>query len=368
MVSLDDFSRLVSGIHASATDPELWSVTVGDMGRAFDGANVGLVVGCGPSRVLEHASISTSAVLAYAEHYARLDHFFASVQAGPVGAVRTAAELMSPYQNCEFDADWARPNGLEDGLFMRLTSTPSATSVAIATPRRRERFDTTEHVALLRHLAPHLQQTLQMQSLLRDADRQSHGLAAAGEALRHGIIVVTLHGTIIYANHAAEAILRLQDGLRSCAGRLQASTSHDDGELQYSISLALSAEPRTGRAMLCSRTSGSHGYLVHVSPLRARAVGGSISIEPSALIVIVDPERQLTLPAVILQRLFGLTASEAQVALMVVDSHGLKAIADELSVSLATVKSHLNRVFQKTDTHRQSELVRLLLSLDPLLH
>jgi DNA-binding CsgD family transcriptional regulator len=41
-------------------------------------------------------------------------------------------------------------------------------------------------------------------------------------------------------------------------------------------------------------------------------------------------------------------------------------IADEPSVSLATVKTHLNHVFEKTDTHRQAELVGPILTLDTL--
>jgi DNA-binding CsgD family transcriptional regulator len=47
--------------------------------------------------------------------------------------------------------------------------------------------------------------------------------------------------------------------------------------------------------------------------------------------------------------------------------HGadLKEISEELSISLTTVRTHLQHVFDKTDTRRQAELVRLLLVLSP---
>jgi hypothetical protein len=48
--------------------------------------------------------------------------------------------------------------------------------------------------------------------------------------------------------------------------------------------------------------------------------------------------------------------------LMVMRGQGRNHIADELLLSLATVKTHLHHAFDKTDTHRQAELVRLLLS------
>jgi DNA-binding CsgD family transcriptional regulator len=84
------------------------------------------------------------------------------------------------------------------------------------------------------------------------------------------------------------------------------------------------------------------------------------------MIVIVDPDLEPEPPVLLLRRLYGLTRSEAEIALMVLRGQGRNHIADELSLSLATVKTHLHHVFDKTGTHRQAELVRLLLSLDPL--
>ena len=59
-------------------------------------------------------------------------------------------------------------------------------------------------------------------------------------------------------------------------------------------------------------------------------------------------------------KLYKLTASEIRVldALLKVD--GVKAMAEMLGVSQATVRTHLHNVFQKTGTRRQSELVKLV--------
>jgi DNA-binding CsgD family transcriptional regulator len=40
---------------------------------------------------------------------------------------------------------------------------------------------------------------------------------------------------------------------------------------------------------------------------------------------------------------------------------GIQAGADRLSISRAIARTHLSRVFQKTGTGRQAELVRLLM-------
>ena len=65
----------------------------------------------------------------------------------------------------------------------------------------------------------------------------------------------------------------------------------------------------------------------------------------------------------VLRRIYGLTRAESQVAMRVLNGDGLAPIAEELSVSLTTVRTHLQRIFDKTGTHRQAELVRLLLTV-----
>ena len=110
---------------------------------------------------------------------------------------------------------------------------------------------------------------------------------------------------------------------------------------------------------------GSASLIVHVLPLDETTFA-SPRPQNRAMIVIVDPDLEPEPPASLLRRLYGLTRSEAEIALMVLRGQGRNHIADELSLSLATVKTHLHHVFDKTGTHRQAELVRLLLSLDPL--
>lgn len=79
------------------------------------------------------------------------------------------------------------------------------------------------------------------------------------------------------------------------------------------------------------------------------------------VIFLCDPKQKQVADPEILKETYGLTRSEAVVASMLVDGHSLEEIAEELGVELSTARSHLKRVFTKTDTHRQSDLVRLLM-------
>lgn len=79
------------------------------------------------------------------------------------------------------------------------------------------------------------------------------------------------------------------------------------------------------------------------------------------VIFLCDPKQKEISDPKILMETYGLTRSEAIVAAMIVDGHSLEDIAEELGVEMSTARSHLKRVFAKTETHRQSDLVRMLM-------
>ena len=62
----------------------------------------------------------------------------------------------------------------------------------------------------------------------------------------------------------------------------------------------------------------------------------------------------------VMARAFGLTPSELRVLFAVVEAGGVPETAEALGIGQATVKTHLHRVFCKTSTRRQAELVKLV--------
>ena len=71
----------------------------------------------------------------------------------------------------------------------------------------------------------------------------------------------------------------------------------------------------------------------------------------------------MTAPEDQLRALFGLTRGEAQVALGIAAGKCADEIAQERAVKVGTVRTQLKALRQKTDTDRQAELVRLLLTI-----
>ncbi|HUL64873.1 MAG TPA: helix-turn-helix transcriptional regulator [Burkholderiaceae bacterium] len=81
--------------------------------------------------------------------------------------------------------------------------------------------------------------------------------------------------------------------------------------------------------------------------------------DEAAVLMLIDPPPAAVGTLTALQRLFGLTAAEARVLALLLDDCRPREIADELQISITTVRSHLQALFSKTGTRRQSELVAL---------
>ena len=355
---------MVTAIHAAAIDPEHWIAAMAAVRETLHSRAAGVIIAEDSSRVVKSASLPEAAQVSYSDHYRQIDYVLDAVEHGPVGLIRGGEQLIALNARSEFNADWMRPHRMEDGLFVRLTDGPAPTSFLVAAARERSgSYATTERIKVVSALVPHLQQALRTQSLLADLVHRVDDVALAVDGIRHGVMVVGPGAAVVHHNRAAELILSLGDGLSVRTGILRAASPPLDVALQRAVSSAMGLGDTSTRAadsLNIPRADGQNSYVVHVLPYTEASTGGD---ESRALVFLIDPQARRVCSAELLRRVYGLTNSEAAVALHIADGQGIKAIADELSLSTATVKTHLQRVFSKTGTHRQAELVRLLLEM-----
>ncbi|GFG68803.1 LuxR family transcriptional regulator [Mycolicibacter senuensis] len=354
-MAIDDFSRLVAAVYRAVMSPADWTAVLCELQRTLD-AQCALVRVDESGRTIQNASLAAEARADYEQHYRRIDYVLAAVEQSPVGVLRSGRSLIALQAKSEFHVDWLRPLEMTDGLLVRLTGGPAPQAFLAAGPRSPEPF-----VPLISALVPHLQQALRCQARLAAADRRAVDLANVTEALRQAVIVVTTDSRIVYANAAAEDMLRSGGGLRMRGGRLEAVAASADNALQRGIHDALAAGDSTpsGSSVLCTRPANQRPYIIEVLPAES-AAGGSAR---RAMVMVFDPEHESDTTPALLRRHYGLTAGETEVAVMVLSGSGVKDIAERMSLSQATVKTHLQHVFDKTGTHRQADLIRLLLSL-----
>lgn len=364
MVTIDDFSRIVSALSTSAIHPENWVVAMAELARTLDAMGGGVLIADGTAPSIMTTSMPQEATTTYGEYYRHIDYVLAAVERSPAGLIRSGSELIAMNADSEFNNDWMRRYQLGDGLFVRLAGVTVPTYFVITAPKRSEPFATTERIKLVSAVVPHVQQALRTQEHIKGLTDAANGAERAFDLFRHGIAIVAPGQHVVRLNSAAEHILKSGDGLRIRSGIIEAACANANAELRRSIAGPLldeSGGARSGNSFVCARPSGKRPYVIHVLPF----VADHDESEPRAMLVVIDPEQRPEPPPLVLRRLYGFTKCEADIALHVLRGEGLKPISEELSLSMATIKTHLQRVFEKTNTHRQAELIRLLLAIMP---
>ena len=181
-----------------------------------------------------------------------------------------------------------------------------------------------------------------------------------------GILIVDAPCRLLHANAAADAILARGDGLSCTGGGHVVARSHAETQRLHRL-VAAAASPAAAApsaavgAVRVSRAEVRPALLVTVSTLpRARhALSGH---RPMAVLLVADPQARAAPPIAALSALYGLTAAEARLAAALAAGQGLKNYASGSGIALCTARWQLQQVLAKTDTHRQSDLVRLILA------
>jgi DNA-binding CsgD family transcriptional regulator len=216
-------------------------------------------------------------------------------------------------------------------------------------------------------LVPHLQRAVAIGRLF-DQSRATEG--ALTETLDHveaAVFLVGPEGAITFSNTPAKAMLRDGRIVREQDNTLRAATPKADHILRDIFASAEKGDASVGiRGVAVPLTDTSQEqWFAHVLPLTSghrKQTGLAHAAVAAVFIRKTAPDAPPPLESI--AKLYELTASEVRVLDAVLKVSGIKAMADMLGVSQATVKTHLHNVFRKTGTGRQSDLVKLVAGID----
>lgn len=221
----------------------------------------------------------------------------------------------------------------------------------------------------------HLSKSLGTMLRLRDTELRLASTLSALDRLTGAIVLLGNRGHVLFANDAALKILAASDGLAlrsslfagSGLGVLHASRPYDQALLQHRIQEAVAADPlqssHFNQGLKLQRPSGRHPLVLQLAPLSERSELAHADRQAYVIGFITDLSERIRLDAGLLDALYGLTPAETRLAGELLMGDALPAIATRLGVGASTVKSHLKSLFAKTATHRQADLVKLLMSL-----
>ena len=219
-------------------------------------------------------------------------------------------------------------------------------------------------IRLFALLSAYVRRAVRLSYVLEFRTLDSDMASLACEQQTHGVLVLDSVGKVVLANRAVRSMCALRDGLVLTAEGVELQRRSDHRKLQTLIANAVAiAGGRLapgGGAMLVPRPSGKRPYQLSVVPMPKWQTLWA-SHPPAATVIVADPEAAPELPPDLLKRLYGLSPREAELAIEMASGASLDVCAERLGITKGTAKLYLHNIFRKTETHRQAELVALLL-------
>ncbi len=360
-----EIEKIVEAAYDAALDQTLWPGVVERLRVAFNAASANVTV-FDPSEMrgfVVNSGSDPAMIESYVQYYARTDPRVRLMPRLPLGQAFANEALLptSVLLQSECYADWLRPQGLFHGAVgITMRDGQLLGGIALARSRSQNAFDADTLAALSRTM-PHIGRAVRTTCRLALAEAKSSDALHLLAALREGALLLDRDRQILYANPAAERILGLNDGLTTIGGKLHAQQPSDNDRLR----LACAEDISHGMATIqVERPSGQAGFTLSIQPagasLHASNVWHSLR-RPTTVVFIIDlTQESRPRTSAALASVYHLTASEARVASLLAEGKGTQDAAAAMKVKVATVRWHLQRVFEKTGTSRQAELARLV--------
>jgi len=212
----------------------------------------------------------------------------------------------------------------------------------------------------------HLIRAVRINRRLCELDIKHVAATERFEAFSQGALLADASGRVVRANAAAKAMLDKGSGIILDKGRLAAAGCPDLLQrLIASCALTSPAVGGPGGELKIPRELPMLPLVVTVTPLRSKFRLADVPWigvgTPVAIVTVSDPDLDRRRREKNLRRRFGLTSAESRLAVEILKGDGRAAAAKRRGISDATAKTQLASIFDKTGTHRQAELIRLLL-------
>jgi DNA-binding CsgD family transcriptional regulator len=369
MQDAERIPSLVGDIYDAALDPALWSDVLCDVRDFVGGAAAWVFSKDTSSKSLniyyDCGGVDRHYHQLYCDQYAKLDPLTSGQVLAEIGRPISTADIMAvdEFERTRFCQEWRRPQGFID--FGTAALDKSATGAALFGVFRKERqglFDDDAR-SRMRQIVPHIRRAMLIGRAIDLKTAEASALADTLDGVSAGMFLVDKSGRIIHANASGRAMLDERSVLRAISGRLAANEAKATLALNEVLAVAARGDAAVGIKGVSVPLAARDGdlYVAHVLPLSGgeRRRAGS-SYQAVAALFVHKAELGAPSPPETIARHYKLTPTELRVLLAVVEVGGVPEVADLLGISQGTVKTHLHRLFAKTDTARQADLVKLV--------
>lgn len=363
----EQLSALIGDIYDAVLDPAQRIDVIEKIARFSGGHSGGLLskhsLGCSENLYC-YIGADPESLQAYSESYPKLDPTVATHSFG-LAQVVSATDVVpyDEFRRGRFYREWARPHGWVDVASAVVDkSTTSCTFLSVV---RHEATGVVDN-EMRRRMAlviPHVRRAYLIGKTINLGQSEAACFSDILDGLSAGMILVDGIGRVVHANAAGNAILRAADFLRTVHGRLVAGDASTNAAFRDILVAADAGDAAIGVRGVALPLTAHDGerYVAHVLPLTSgvRRQAG-LAFNAVAALFIRKAALEASATPDVIGRMYKLTPAELRVLLAIVDVGGVPEVAAALGVASTTIKTHLNRLFEKTGVCRQADLVKLV--------
>jgi DNA-binding CsgD family transcriptional regulator len=301
----------------------------------------------------------------YHEKYFRINPLFPTVVFFDVERPLSIADCLPREDFCrsQFAREWVIPQGFIDTAISNVEKSATGCSTFTVMRDITDGFSDDEFRRRFGLIVPHVRRALLIGNVIDRHKVEAAALADTLDTLASAMFIVDETGRIIHANASGYAMVAEGRLLRAPTGRLIANDQTAGQALLDSFTAAGGGDAVLGKRGVAVplKARDDERYVAHVLPLTsgARRKAG-VCYGAVAAMFVRKAALDLPSPPVAVAQEFQLTPAELRVLFSIIEIGGVAEVADVLGISEATVRTHLHRLFEKTGTERQSDLVKLV--------
>jgi DNA-binding CsgD family transcriptional regulator len=363
-----ELSNVIGDIYDAAINPSQWQRAL-QSACAFVGGSSAVLfwhdAATERSQVLHMFNDDPHYSKLYFEKYLPMNPVFPAATFMETGVVHTTNDIIpqSELVKTRFYREWVEPQGIVDAIAVNLEKGTTRSSLLNIRMLASDGVADERSLHRARLLVPHFQRAVAIGRLFDQHKAVETALTETLDHVEAAVFLAGADGHIAFANAPAMALLDDGELVRRNGGSLSAVVPAADRMIRDILVAAEKGDASLGVRGIAVPLSEDtqQGWFAHVLPLTSgsrQPSGVMYSAVAAIFIRKASPESTAPLESISLR--YRLTASEVRVLDAVLKVNGVKAMADMLGISQATVKTHLHNLFRKTSTSRQSELVKLV--------
>jgi DNA-binding CsgD family transcriptional regulator/PAS domain-containing protein len=367
-VSAQALSDTIGAIYDCALDPQQWPDTCRKIADLCESTAGGICV-----HDTRHVQNDQLFVFGYQPkfletlglHYAQSPMAASDVVAN-IGDVSALSMARHELLESRFFQDVLRPFGLLDIIWFPALRTGGRMASMHASRREKAPCYQRREISLFKLLSPHVCRALAISDALDIRALKSELLEKTLDGLVAGVFLTTRDGRVVYMNAAAERQVRTGKSIRIVNNKICPADPATREALSKAIGEASRDDMEMSERSLAIPGVDGAGYVATLLPVdRGQRRGVLAPFAASVAVFTQDPVQAPLMPGEAFARLYKLTGGELRVLLALAQGLGAKEAAEMLGISEPTVRTHLQHIFSKTDTARQTDLVRLLQNSTP---